>query len=335
MAHIPDDAPLFRFQDLPEDLARLVFEAAAHDVDKPNWSCALVSTTVRSWVEPILYRRIVIDTPWKMTLLGQTMSHHPAKAPAFFSTHVEQIYIIIRRDRLNPSYSDLYSLELLSACPNITLLDFDHRTEGGEKPSLKIGQHAAWRAMRPKRLYIRDEMFMPSHRHFRVDENPIFTALTHLELKWDVIRNGAVTTWAWDTLSRLTTLTHLCISVQPMTDTLVRRIGAVHLHTATSYFPPSLILCVFSVSFWPWALENARIIVTSNGETLDRRVVVAVNRSYYFQELERGDDGLWVNQTIWRWSNGSQEARKDDVENFWKRAEDKVATRSSERPLVL
>ncbi|KAF5320289.1 hypothetical protein D9611_011353 [Ephemerocybe angulata] len=108
MAHIPDDAPLFRFQDLPEDLARLVFEAAAHDVDKPNWSCALVSTTA-----------IVIDTPWKMTLLGQTMSHHPAKAPAFFSTHVEQIYIIIRRDRLNPSYSDLYSLELLSACPNI------------------------------------------------------------------------------------------------------------------------------------------------------------------------------------------------------------------------
>lgn len=56
---------------------------------------------------------------------------------------------------------------------------------------------------------------------------------------------------------------------------------------------------------------------------LDGRVVVAVDRDYYFAELAKGVEGRrWIEkEAIWRSGSGAEEAGKDNEEAFWEQAE--------------
>ncbi|KAF5320241.1 hypothetical protein D9611_011380 [Ephemerocybe angulata] len=301
----------FRFEDLPGDLVYSVFEAAADDAEKPNWNCALVSKRVKIWVEPMLYRHIVLNTYKGMELLHRTIVYPSSKPSGFFSTHVKTLEI-----GACSSWSDMFN-DILSAVPHLSALYLCIMIEN---PDLKVGRHPVWEVLKPKRLCIANKSFLPSHRHFHTSRcgnvgaslNPQFTNVTHLELRWAPPSES----WAWPSLSQLTTLTHLCFSAHPT-------LSAIHaasdiVKEAIPHFPISLIVCVISIPFTRWFV-NARELVEETGGRLHPRVVVAVS-AYYYNSISGGE---WIKKrAIWRVTSVCEGRLHEDA--FWERAEAKV-----------
>ncbi|KAF5320327.1 hypothetical protein D9611_011359 [Ephemerocybe angulata] len=324
MEKAPNELATFRFTDLPDDLTRSVFEASAEDKDDPNWACARVSKTVQSWVEPVLYRHIVLNTGSDIINFRRTLTSRPtSKPPHFFSDNVKSLYIT------GSSYHQA-TYEIMSACPNVSHLEFHLHLAEDKNNDLRVGRHKVWDAMRPTRLNIPALMFLPSRRHFNFipDEkfdstrNPMFSAITHLDLYWD----RSITTWSWETISLLQGLTHLCFSMAPARlDTI--SCASQNLRTALPYFPTSLTVCVFTIPFTQF-FDNARELIENNSTRLDHRVVAAVDVYYYNKEIEKGEEGLWVKrEAIWRYAGGL--ARKDEEKAFWERAEKVVHSRKA------
>ncbi|KAF6759546.1 hypothetical protein DFP72DRAFT_136200 [Ephemerocybe angulata] len=118
----------FSFDDLPEDLARLIIEEAVADPDAPEWSFACVSKAVRSWVEPILYRRVVLKTPLALHSFQRTLNSHPSKRADFFSTSVKSFWIG------DPNLLDLTIVfDVLSACSGVTALSWCNFVEARDR----------------------------------------------------------------------------------------------------------------------------------------------------------------------------------------------------------
>ncbi|KAF6741912.1 hypothetical protein DFP72DRAFT_226070 [Ephemerocybe angulata] len=323
MEKAPNELPTFRFHDLPDDLTRSVFEASAEDNDEPNWACAQVSKAVQSWVEPVLYRHIVLDTVFDIINFHRTLTSRPtSKPPHFFSDNVKSLYIT------GSSYYQA-TYEIMSACPNVSHLEFHLHLAEDKNNDLRVGRHKVWETMRPTRLNIPALMFLPSRRHFNFTSdgmlnstiNPIFSSITYLDLYWD----RSITTWSWETISLLQGLTHLCFSMTPALDTI--SCASQNLRTALPYFPTSLIVCVFTIPFTQW-FEDARKLIENNSTRLDHRVVAAVDDYYYNKEIEKGEQGLWLKrEAIWRYAGAL--ARKDEEKAFWERAEKVVQSRKA------
>ncbi|KAF5339383.1 hypothetical protein D9611_009801 [Ephemerocybe angulata] len=175
------DCNTFRFQDFPSDLTRSIFEASAEDL---NWGCALVSKMVKSWVEPILYRQIILDKPTTVSLLHRTIvSSVSSKPPHFFASHVKSLGVFFSND----SWEEL--MEILATCSGISRLEFTmYLDEDLNRDDLRVGRHRAWEHLRPTSLHIPGTLFLPTHRHFHFlpwegkTLNPIFTRITHFEI---------------------------------------------------------------------------------------------------------------------------------------------------------
>ncbi|KAF6758929.1 hypothetical protein DFP72DRAFT_164565 [Ephemerocybe angulata] len=305
----------FRFQDLPGDLIYSVFEAAADDAEKPNWNCALVSKRVKTLVEPMLYRHIVLNTYKGMELLHRTIVYPSSKPSGFFSTHVKTLEI-----GACSSWPDVF--DILSAVPHLSALYFRIKTRDSiEHSDLEVGRHPVWEVLKPKRLCIANKSFLPSHRHFHTSRcgnvgaslNPLFTNVTHLELPWGPPGES----WACPSLSQLTTLTHLCFSAPP-TLSGIHDAASDIVKEAIPHFPIALIVCVFSIPFTQWFV-NARELVEATGGRLHPRVVVAVSEYYYNSIL--GSE--WIKKrAIWRVTSVCEGRLHEDA--FWERAEAKV-----------
>ncbi|KAF6741916.1 hypothetical protein DFP72DRAFT_1179877 [Ephemerocybe angulata] len=321
---------LFRFCLLPEDIARTVFEMAANDPDSPNWTCALVSKKVQSWVEPILYRQIIfgLDNSRKMPLLHRTLlsslalsNNYPTsfKKPSFFSKYVKTLSL-----NVVPNWNAL--IGLLNACPNIHRLDFHRWMEAHRVDELSVGNLPAWQSFQQlRRLHAPGMLFEPSYRHFRFDtgdhQNTMFRRLTHLELYWD----ETLRFWSWGSLKSLPCLTHLCISPSPKIEAI--ELASAQLRGALACFPPTLVVCVFTITSAHW-FDNARDLVEDNGSTLDERIVVAVGDDYYWRQIAKGEQGQWLaREAIWRMQSSDLKAAVDNEDAFWKRAEKKVSER--------
>ncbi|KAF5339148.1 hypothetical protein D9611_011166 [Ephemerocybe angulata] len=320
-----DNPPRFRFGDLPDDLVRTVFEVAANDCDKFAWSLAYVSKAVRSWVEPILYRQLPIDSQKTLLhLLSNVNTTAPlsSKPPGFYRSYVRRIYF---GDRYNQGLKGI--TDLISACPNVTRLSAITMANPNlpvHEMDCLVGNHATWDLLRPTWLTISPCLFVPSRRHFRFaadsgsNYNPIFTHITHLELTW-ITRTHDVT-WSWSSLPLLTALSHLCISSTPRNDALT--CAARNLRAAMPWFPPTLTVCVFAFPrlTWPFVRTDAKQLILENGWRLDPRIVAAVPRAYYMHQLETIDSGgTWIkDEAICRWDGEYQ--RVTHEEDFWEQA---------------
>ncbi|KAF6743875.1 hypothetical protein DFP72DRAFT_931145 [Ephemerocybe angulata] len=321
MGPLTDNLPRFRFRDLPDDLIRTVFEASANNRDEFSWSLVRVSKTVRSWVEPVLYRNISLDHMKPLHLLHDTITSYSSSKPSsFYSAHVRRLYFG------DPWVMQLRKvINILLACSNVTRLSATMLVPGAADDCL-VGNHKVWEALRPTWLTINPCLFSPTHRHFRFTAargsditqtcNPIFTNVTHLELYF--IRPSGDIAWSWSTLSLLSTLTHLCIAT--ISGHRALDCASWNLRAALPWFPPALVVCVFAIprmnSHFP---PNEKQLVLNNGWRVDPRIVAAVSREYYMSELEKGPEGAWIeDEAIYRWNEHKDRADDDDA--FWERA---------------
>ncbi|KAF5332078.1 hypothetical protein D9611_008040 [Ephemerocybe angulata] len=311
---------LFPFDDLPEDLARLIIEEAVADPDAPEWSFACVSKAVRGWVEPILYRRVVLKTPLALYSFQRTLNSHPSKRADFFATSVKSFWIG------DPKLLDLTIVfDILSTCSGVTALSWCNFVEAGDRrlsPFIVV-RHAIWETLRLKRLSIATALFAETHRHFSFaahwgpgkTRNPVFRGITHLDLSTS--RRQLDPRWSCGTLSCLKALTHLCFSSTGL-DREYKNYIHHNLEMVRPHFPPSLIVCVFSIPYETFN-DTHRYIPKYVCE-IDPRVVIAIAEHCYRRELERSFqvEAGWVEkETIWR--RGGEIAQKDK-EAFWERA---------------
>ncbi|GJJ14575.1 hypothetical protein Clacol_008840 [Clathrus columnatus] len=96
------------FNDLPQDLVRLIFEHAAVMSSKAAISLTLVSRQVRGWVEPILYHTVVLWTSQSVNLFRVPFNSKPM---SFFAHHVRNLFI-----------NGKYGMDIILACTNLKRL---------------------------------------------------------------------------------------------------------------------------------------------------------------------------------------------------------------------
>ncbi|KAJ7490263.1 hypothetical protein B0H11DRAFT_1017811 [Mycena galericulata] len=87
----------------PEDLERLIFEQAASDDRTTACRLALVARRVQSWIEPIIYRSII--------LTSATLAPFASKSPEFYRRFVKQLRIVSRVQNM---------MTILSLCQGVT-----------------------------------------------------------------------------------------------------------------------------------------------------------------------------------------------------------------------
>lgn len=153
MASPATNSESFLFHTLPEDLIRSIFETAAEDTKASNWAYPLVSKTIQSWVEPILYQHIQLYNRTAILQLNRTIISHPSKSANFFSAHVKTLHIDRPVDCV-----DIFSI--VCACSGIVCLDISRIRERNEDPEedYRVGRHNAWETLRLKRLSLNSAM---------------------------------------------------------------------------------------------------------------------------------------------------------------------------------
>ncbi|KAJ6573963.1 hypothetical protein DFH09DRAFT_1456500 [Mycena vulgaris] len=74
---------------LPPDLERLVFEYAAADDPPAMLQLILVAQRARAWIEPLLYRTLLLcQSSWHLPLLLHTLAAHPYAAQWVRALHI-------------------------------------------------------------------------------------------------------------------------------------------------------------------------------------------------------------------------------------------------------
>ncbi|KAJ2912132.1 hypothetical protein MD484_g8280, partial [Candolleomyces efflorescens] len=197
------------FSDLPEDVCRLVFEFAAELDEQSGRACALVSRKVNTWIDPILYRKIVIKSVKQLRNLLSVVQNidrgKSTKRPDFLSTHVKTI--IVDYGRLTGK--DV--LPILKPCRSIEVLALWHGLTPEGRLSKHIMDFMASPDYSPRRISIINTMFPRDDLHFSY---PIFRNATHVELQWEETGpNSRTIDVGWDTLRCLPRLTHLSVNV--------------------------------------------------------------------------------------------------------------------------
>ncbi|KAF6758947.1 hypothetical protein DFP72DRAFT_1064445 [Ephemerocybe angulata] len=298
--------------------------------DEPNWACARVSKQVQSWVEPILYRSIVLgmEKPRNLSSLSmlgafeclhRTILHHPAKPDGFFAMHVKKL-------GFRTLFDEGKTLEIMAACPNVSQLEY--RTsilyQDASADVLKVGGHTTWEKVRPKWLLIHANMFVPKQRYFGA---PIFKNVTRLELIWNFN-----TTWNLPSLVLLRALTHLCISTSPFDPDPRIAIAAMSnlsaMRQSSKEFVDSLVVCIFSITNIEFAAGPAIQYLHTDPAS---NVVVALDDVDFYEAFIEQDDeeskkiaeGLIPRSTRSEMYTGIVNEAA-----FWKRAEDKVKERA-------
>ncbi|KAJ7670037.1 hypothetical protein DFH06DRAFT_160034 [Mycena polygramma] len=190
---------------LPADLERLIFEVATLSWPRSIPRFMLVAWRVKTWVEPLLYRIIVVDDSRPdLRDKSNTGAHHLAiessvllslihtKGPSFFRDHVRHFLLV---SNMSENESDL-----LSACSDVEDLWWSHRS-GGTLAQISD--------RRLKRLHCGlYTLFDPQPVHFT---HKLFASITHLEI-FDIPEDVEIDEDVWAALTRLPHLTHLAFN---------------------------------------------------------------------------------------------------------------------------
>ncbi|KAF6751316.1 hypothetical protein DFP72DRAFT_908120 [Ephemerocybe angulata] len=186
------DYALSRLSDLPEDVGRIIIEEAVSDRTPSSWKWALLSKKVKTWVEPVLYRHVLVDNKTTFAAFHSCVIRHPTKPRDFFAVHVKTL--AIPRGWAHPPAQ---VLEVLKACKSVhtLLLRLLPNAE------YAAGLHDAVSSLVPERLSI----MIPTLRYH---PPAVFRGLTHLELMFG---QPWATSWDWKELEAMESLTHLCV----------------------------------------------------------------------------------------------------------------------------
>ncbi|KAF7367392.1 Zn(2)-C6 fungal-type domain-containing protein [Mycena sanguinolenta] len=172
---------------LPPDLERKVFELAAHEDSRTAFRIILVAHRCRSWVEPILYRSVVVcQSSWSFPLFLRTLDVQPTH----YAQWIKEIQIdpyVLPNDPAVP--------RVLSICTSVVhLIDLSH----GRTPFSVLSQ------LRLTRLCISLDIIdgLAEGAYF---SHPAFAQLTHLHVL------DAPQRWLDIPFSDLPALTHLAL----------------------------------------------------------------------------------------------------------------------------
>lgn len=278
--------------DLPQDVGRLIFEAAAEiRSDGLACACARVSKQVQSWcaaylprlsctnpysmlrVEPILYREVKVGSDG---LFHRTVTaSRSTKPPDFFTMHVKALLF------LSHTAPALHIRDILERCNSVRSL-------------------ALWASQlgsRELRDVLTSDLLAPTHISLHgyilgtedpeTFSYPIFRNVTHLEPLCNDYAN-----WDWSSLSNLQHLTHLNIGLH-FTFTHILPVVTDIL----SHAPTTLRVLVISCAY-PLLLTDKDVRALNRGD-VDPRVVVASGLP------EHGSFALSASEAVEEWARPS------------------------------
>ncbi|KAJ3495665.1 hypothetical protein NMY22_g19907 [Coprinellus aureogranulatus] len=247
----------FSLEGLPEDVVRLMFQVAAAQVPRGGIICALVSKQVKSWVEPILYRDVVVDRRGRFH--RTVMAYRTTKPPNFFATHVKSLFF--DDETLARTRSAMHILERCHSVQSLALWEPERSL------CLELESLFTSKLLAPTHLSISAGIFGSRGAKF---SHPIFKQVTRLRIDWGPTPKEAE--WDWRTLRALTRLTHLAV-VLPF-----HWYGGAFRPTLSVILPncPSnLEVLVIS----PYSLDRKDEVLSMNRGAVDHRLVVQSNNS--------------------------------------------------------
>ncbi|KAF6758973.1 hypothetical protein DFP72DRAFT_887139 [Ephemerocybe angulata] len=322
MATPSDDK--FCFKAFPVDLMRSIFEAAAEDEHKPNWGCARVSKAVHSWVAPRLYRHVFVRDDQILSLLHRTLEpllKTSCSRPEYDFQRVQHAWRGVQTIHFGHCGNFDFVLEILSVSSTVSSIMIIQWSREAARDDTRVGVHPVWDALRPKKLYlpVYGMLFSPTRRHFCPTDTPMFANLTHFEV---LFGRREARAWKWASLAQLHNLTHMSIIVLAGADCIALSAEALQ------HFPPSLLAFIIDTSSARW-ISNPRQIIQPITREKNDRVVVAIDKDWYLEELAAGEEGKWVERdAIWRvpifGSRGADEG-------LWARADAFISRRRKER----
>ncbi|KAJ3549486.1 hypothetical protein NMY22_g860 [Coprinellus aureogranulatus] len=251
MGQAPSSAELAgageKFAELPEDVAE--------DALRPRY--ALISKQVQRWVEPLIYRDVVVDL--KRRLFHRTItSRVSTKPPDFFALHVKGLFM-----RIYDSYqSDQDAARILQKCHSLQSLTIWSYVYAGEL--VRIQRVLRTPPFSPTQMSLYKFFITPDVTTSRSFYHPIFSSITHL----DVTCKEDEGEWDWPSLRNLRKLTHLSV------DAYVRHRDPGQLaHDILRHCPRGLRVLVFSLTHCclPGHLRSLQSLVEG---IIDSRAVV-------------------------------------------------------------
>ncbi|KAJ2932326.1 hypothetical protein H1R20_g4733, partial [Candolleomyces eurysporus] len=263
------------FSNLPEDVGQLVFELTAELDQETGRSCALVSRKVNTWVEPILYRTLIIQYPGQLEKLCEIVEDingadpNSTKSADFFASHVKAILIT------ESCHTNL--LSILKACHNVEILALwgtssEYDSEGPAQSNKDLRDFHDFLAspeLSPRWISIGSDILPINKVRFSY---PIFQNVTHAELVWGS-RNGDSDEVQWDTLRYLPFLTHFSV----FSSLHIRGCGR-WVQETVDLCPRSLrvfILWIYPASFLSHTSEEFEGVKGIQDGDIDSRAVVA------------------------------------------------------------
>ncbi|KAF6749868.1 hypothetical protein DFP72DRAFT_911929 [Ephemerocybe angulata] len=193
-------SPTSPLPEFPEDVVRLIFEIAAEGNDPERLSYALLSKTLQSWVEPIIYREVVASGD-QVYLFWRTLVSEKSTKPAnFFDLHVKSLCF----KRLFPQYDEVDDefelVRVVQKCRGLQSIALrGYRIRFPAADTLNFTGDSVRR--------LSTTIFI-NHWDERQFSHPGLRKLTHLEFRAQSPTSDDVN---YATLQELTSLTHLSI----------------------------------------------------------------------------------------------------------------------------
>ncbi|KAJ7437791.1 hypothetical protein B0H11DRAFT_2106294 [Mycena galericulata] len=174
----------------PEDLERLIFEQAAADDRRTACRLALVARRVQSWVEPTIYRSIVL------TSYNSPAAPFASKSPEFYRRHVKQLWMVSPPQNI---------LTIAALCQGVTDLCLRIPSITAVLPEDVHPLDSSIGDLRPRRF---STSFAQSFQRFSAEfTRPFYSNVTHLIMADDWQRKE------WPNLCLIPHLSHLMMEL--------------------------------------------------------------------------------------------------------------------------
>lgn len=270
-----DDKAIMPFPSFPTDIGRLILERLALQNRKDALNLVRVSNQVKQWIEPLIYRSVVIRCHSRLAQFIRTLEQS-TKSESFFASHVK--FLVLLYD----AQPDLTSLTtILAKCSGIISLAYLYNGERSKSTSLDVYSLLSSNLLR---LGIRaDSILCTPAALVRLNK------LTHLNIKfWD---QEAVVHWEyWDTVCQLETLTHLHVqTLRNEENTLFAFDPEGHknvVRALSAFLPAACQLCIVESNFGWRATYPSRVInaMCRVLDYMDPRFVIMVRHRGWVNE---------------------------------------------------
>ncbi|KAJ3524791.1 hypothetical protein NMY22_g10851 [Coprinellus aureogranulatus] len=197
-----------RLLDLPEEIGRIIVGIVVGETGHAAWVYALVSRGIKSWIEPLLYRRIDIRRSSQLDRLAQTIEYHPTKPDYFFALNIKDLTLTYWNLVHGTDIDSIVTV--VQACPGVLQLGLriDSDTAGRDDDIQRLSTLLATSTAPQIRLTVPLTFFPGSTASL---SHSLFQNISHLEVEWLDIDFESPSHWDWTQLSNLRRLTHICV----------------------------------------------------------------------------------------------------------------------------